>query len=97
MKHGLLFNLALKRQLAIKLAEKGKSAKEVRSLLTDVTPDLVEATCAALPTVTKAMAELDKAGAIGDGSIIKQLILFFQSEAGQALLQALISLLIGLI
>jgi len=97
MKHGILFQLALKRQLANKLAEKGKSAKEVRSLLVEVTPDLVEATCAALPQVSKAVTELDKASAIGDGSIIKQLILFFQSEAGQALIQALISLLIGLI
>jgi len=97
MKHGILFQLALKRRVADGLIAKGKSHKDVKSLMTAVTPDLIDATCEALPNVAKAMANIDKASAIGDGSIIRSILEFLASEEGRALISAIIQILIGLI
>lgn len=72
-----------------KLREQGYRPREIDDLLDGATSDVID------HAATLASAEPPKMGAIGDGSILAAIIAFIQSPAGQALIAALLKLLVG--
>lgn len=87
-----LFYGVVKLRARRELLEQGYGRSEVRALMVlcdDARVDeAVASSGASVPQV---------ASAIGDGSIIKAIMEFLQSEAGQALIKALLALLMSLI
>jgi hypothetical protein len=87
MRHPFFYALA-RRQAARQV--KGYRLRDVNDVLSDVTDDVIDAEIVALnlpPMV----------GAIGDGSIIQAILDFFKSPEGQALIAALVKMLLGLL
>lgn len=88
MSHGPVFYLFARTKARQALRAKGYSFRQINSAMDELDDDSIDV-----------VAEDSKitVGAIGDGSIIAAIIAFFQSEQGQALIKALVEMLIALI
>lgn len=83
-----LTRLACRRELR----RQGHSFSEITELLDAADDDVIDA------AAVSATVEIPPTtGAIGDGTIIRAIVDFLRSEQGQALIRALIALLMGLI
>lgn len=85
---GPLFHFRARRQVAAALQEKGHGFFEAVQLAGQLTNADINDTVASVP---------EAAQAIGDGTILKAILAFFQSPLGQQLVQALVALLVGLL
>lgn len=90
MKHPL-FYVVTRLKLRSALREKGYSRAEVNDLVDGATDDVIDAADA----IANAGQPESAVGAIGDGTLIQKFFEFLQSPAGQALLAALMKLLLG--
>lgn len=88
---GPIFYLRTRLELRKALRHRGMNFLDINAVMADLKDEAIDSVVKAMPEVTAAV------GAFGDGSIIQAIIDFFASPAGQALIQALISILIGLI
>lgn len=95
MRRGPLFNTRLRLAARAELRSRGYSFGEINDIVWAADDDVIDAAIE--------QAELDAPGvkaalgALGDGTIIQAIIDFLKSPAGQALLQALIALLLGML
>ena len=90
---GLLFRAQTQIQVAAELRHKGYGFFEARRLAQSVDEDTIQLAVAMCPPDVKAAT----VGAFGDGSLIKIITDFFKSEQGQALIAALVKLILGLL
>lgn len=74
------------------LRNQGYGLHEINSVIGAVDGDEINATAAAIGPECAAAV-----GALGDGTILQAIIDFFKSPQGQALLEALVKMLIGLL
>lgn len=85
MRHPL-FNALVRRAARRELEKRGYTDQNIDDMLACATSDVIA------DAQAKAGVEM---GAIGDGTILNAIIEFLKSPAGQALIQALIALLLG--
>lgn len=89
---GPVFRTMIRVRASRGLRRLGYSHVEVAEMMDDCDDDVIDAAA-----VSAAVTIPPTTGAIGDGSIIAAIVEFLKSEQGQALIKALIALLIGLI
>ena len=80
-----MFHSLVKIRVTNGLVRQGYSRSDARAMASTLTPHLIDG----------AMASVAPDGAIGDGTILKALLDFLASPAGQQLIQLLISILLG--
>lgn len=89
---GLLFRARTQMAVAAELRQRGYGLFEARRLAQSVDEDSIQLALSMVPHEVAA-----KVGAFGDGSILDAIISFFKSEQGQALIAALVKLILGLL
>lgn len=93
-KTGPIFNVAVRMKLREELRKKGKGPLEIARLMKHIDDEVINSVMADAETLSGVKVV---GTAIGDGKIIGAIIDFFKSPQGQALLDALIKLLLGLL
>lgn len=89
---GPVFRTMIRVRAKRELRRLGYSRVDVAEMMDDCDDDAIDTAA-----TSAAVAIPPTTGAIGDGSIIAAIVEFLKSEQGQALIKALIALLIGLI
>ena len=85
-------------EAAFELQQRGERARTANHMVASLDDDDIQAAAANDPEYVAAMAAVgDKVGAFGDGSIIAAIVAFFKSAQGQAIIAALVKLILGLL
>lgn len=92
--HGPLFKLRLRLAVRSELAGRGLSRRQIRDRLDELDDDLVETAIVQTGAKDAVFALEHGVTAIGDGSILKAILEFLQSDLGQAIIKFIIGLLL---
>ena len=85
------FHPLLRLRCRAELRRQGKGPSEINSIMANWDDDMVPVAVGMLNEEQQAAV-----GALGDGTILEKILEFLKSPAGQALLQILLQLLMGL-